>query len=103
MGQLKQYLVYFVLFGDPMPVELYVKIIPKLLFPPDKSFLCLRFAHIENEVGDLAPDTSSARNQVSLVLGKELLVDAGYVIKSFRIRIGGKFGKIVVSRFIFRQ
>ena len=70
IGQLKQHLVDFILFGDPMPVELHVKIFPKLLFPPDKGFLCLRFSHIENEVGDLAPNASCAGNQVSLVLYK---------------------------------
>ena len=66
----EEYLVDFFLFGDSMPVEFYVKIIPKLLFPPDKGFLCLRFAHIENEVGTLTPDASCAGNQVALVLGK---------------------------------
>ena len=53
-----------------MPVEFHVKIIPKLLFPPDKGFLRLGFSHIEDKVGNLSPDTSGAGNQVSLVLEK---------------------------------
>ena len=69
-GPFEEHLVYFILFRDSMPVEFHVKIIPKLLFPPDKGFLRLGFSHIEDEVGNLSPDTSGAGNQVSLVLEK---------------------------------
>ena len=70
VGPFEEHFVDFVLFRDSMTIELNVKIIPKLLFPPDKSFLCLGFSHIEDEVGDLSPNTSGAGYQVSLELYK---------------------------------
>ena len=102
-GHAHQHLVHPILVFLTVAHDFDVKIIPKLLFPPQKGFFRLFFPNIENFVGYLTIQVSGKGNYIFLVLLYDLFVDSRYIIKTIGIGYGGHFGQIVISFFVFGQ
>ncbi len=58
---------------------------------------------VDYQPRDFALDASRHGNQSLAVLGQQFVVHAGFVIKTFQMRLGYQFDQVFVAQFVFGQ
>src|SRR5690606_12590720 len=103
LGHLHQYLVHTILIFLSVAHDLYVKVVPELLFPPQQGFFCLFLAHVQDFVGDFPVEISSEGDDILFVLLHNLFVNPWNIIEAIGVGNGGHFGQIVVPLLVLGQ
>ncbi len=95
--------VYRIFFGQTVAVDFGVKICAKLGLPPQKRFLGLLFAYVENELRHFTHYAAGGHHDPLFVGEQQVAVDARNVVKPIDVGDGTELRQVVVAGFVFGQ
>ena len=102
--QFDQLGIGFLLFRNPMILNLYEKVFraKNVDIFPGSGFRRGRIA-FQNQRGNLAGNAGAQADQSFMMGGQQLFVDAGFIIKPFRIGAGNQLDQLAIPGLGFGQ